>query len=388
MSKKIALIHYPHAAATARIEARPFAYNIVKKLAEAGWDVDLYLWEHRLEHVEREMNLLNVNVLYQRPASNSLEYRSQAVTLAIKFGLMRDYRCVFAVGQIGTYLGAILAQASACPYVYLNDEFPGCSGTGFWARLERWAAHRADLIVLPDSTLGPRYPHLRDELTLGNDIPYVGLPNTALIDFTGYQVINWHERLGIPTAKKIFMHAGTLANGFQVPEILASVPYWPEDSVLLLHCHARISEELRQSLMHLDSPGRVYWSDEIMPDELFNSLVRYCNGCFALYRSTGPNLDLIGMSSGKLMRSLANGTPVIASHQASLSFVSDYQLGIQVKHPKEIPNAVIDLAKNRDDWRARCLSFAVEGPGSFAAGWEELLKLAPAALKGLDLHAP
>ena len=86
-----------------------------------------------------------------------------------------------------------------------------------------------------------------------------------------------------------------------MPEILASVSYWPEDAILLLHSRSQDEAvRYRRQVSHLENPERVFWSLEPLSEDLLNSLVSYCDGCFALYRGH-PNNELMGTSSGKLM---------------------------------------------------------------------------------------
>jgi glycosyltransferase involved in cell wall biosynthesis len=185
---------------------------------------------------------------------------------------------------------------------------------------------------------------------------------------------DWHQLLGIPSDKRIFLNAGTLRDAFQIPEILSSTVYWPSDAVLLLH--SRTPEDDRgycQELSHLHVPGRVFSTSASLSDKLLNSLVAHCNGTFALYRNIGPNFLFTGTSSGKLMRSVMCGTPVIASSFDSLRFVSQEGIGVQVCHPSEIPAAIQKLAGNERAYREKCLSFAAREVIREQQSWEALV---------------
>jgi len=386
---RIAFIHYPYGA-TCWIEARPFAFNVVKRLAESGWRVDLFLAEQQLPHIESFCSSNKIRLFYvQKTNTGIMGRRLESLFLILRFAIRRGYRCVFTAGQTAAFLGALVAHSSRCPLVYLNDEFPSFWGQGLRTRLEGWAARRADLIVMPDQEDGLRYPELARELGLPPGTFHVDIPNTPLIGRVIDTNYDWHARLGIPSGMKILLYAGTLCDAMQVPEILSSVPHWPRGAALLLHSHTGTSlSAVQNQFSHLTQGFPVFWSSEILADDEFNSLVAYVDGCFALYRSTGPNLDLIGMSSGKLMRSLACGTPVIASHQESLAFVENYGLGFQVRHPVDIPRAIEKLLEGREDWRNRCKEFCLKGAGSFDGGWARLCVTSPIALGGLDLCDP
>ena len=103
-------------------------------------------------------------------------------------------------------------------------EPPNMYGHSGWLPFERWAASRADAIIVPSDD---RHGALRNELRLKTDTLFITIRNTPEIELP-LEHINWHARLGIPSGKKIFIHAGTLADWAQVPEILTSVNYWPQ----------------------------------------------------------------------------------------------------------------------------------------------------------------
>jgi glycosyltransferase involved in cell wall biosynthesis len=346
---------------TTRLETMPFALNTIARLADAGWEVDVFLWERPLidYHTIFPANVrmryeVTPKRMFQR--SRPANLRLHPFWLTVRFMRPTNYRCVFGLGQIGSYLSALLSLASSCPLVLLNDEFPSLFGNSRWTSLERWAAQRADIIIVPSAG---RIPHLAEELGLsGRSKPFVEFRNAPKVS-RPLQNQDWHTLLGIPSDKRIFLNAGTLGDWCQVPEILSSTVYWPADAVLLLH--SPTPEQMggyRQQISHLHVPGRVFWTSNALSHELLNSLVGHCTGSFALYRDTGPNLSLTGTSSGKLMRSVMCATPVIASSFDSLRFVATEGIGVQVRHPAEIPAAVQELTKREQAYREQCLSFA------------------------------
>jgi hypothetical protein len=265
----------------------------------------------------------------------------------------------------------------------LNDEFPSMYqppnmyGYSRWLQLERWAARRADAIVVPSDD---RQVALKLELGLKGDVPFITMRNTPEVALP-LEEINWHLRVGIPSEKKIFIHAGSIADWAQVPELLGSVSYWPSDAVVLLHNSRGRDERYRQQLSHLDDPARVFWSYDKLPDKSINSLVSHCTGSFALYRNFGPNFEQIGTSSGKLMRSIVCKTPVIASKFKSTNFVSDAGVGQQVMHPAEIPAAVRNLIENIDSYRLRCELFATAEKTRREDAWDRIVQCVQSSSK-------
>lgn len=374
-NSRIAFVHFPHYPNNARLETMPFALNSVNALAKAGWDVDLFLWEDPICNYDHVISK-NVRIIYNKEVFSN-DFYSKIICKIItepriwkyKFQNYKKYSCVFGLGQAGSYIASVIAEASKCPFIYLNDEFPSCWAESIWTELERKSAQKADLIVVPDKY---RFSHLIKELKIPSK-PHAMLPNIA-INNEQLENIDWHQRLNIPKNHIPFLHAGSIGDWAQIPEILSSLPYWKKNTVLIIHSRSKDGvTAYRQQLSHLEVRNRVIWSFEPISEMELNSLVAYCVGNFALYRNTGPNFEYIGFSSGKLMRSLAYGSPVIASNFSSLRFIRDNELGILVDHPVEIPKAIEKISENRDFYSKRCIDFC-QTKVSFEQSWIDLCK--------------
>ncbi len=376
-SGRIAFVFYPFLPITGRLETMPFALEAVRSLARAGWRVDLFLWEP-VASVYRKLLPENVNIRWQKRQRSLLGPQPGARIEALRYGA---YECIFAVSQKGAGSALSLQRSNGgCPLVYLSEEFPSAWAPTAWGKREQRAAQRATAIVVPDAG---RIALTRQELAVADSVPFATLPNIPTID--GTPTINWTERLGLPSDCIPFLHAGSISDWAQAPELLTTVPAWPQNTALILQCRARRTDF--QQYEHLNLPGRVFWQlDPLPPDEL-HSLIQFCAASFALYRNTGPNLELVGMSSGKLMRSLACGVPVIASDLASLAFVREHAVGVTVRHPAEISAAVAHMIERRADYRDRCLEFS-RTTGSYARHWNEFAALLENKL-GFNLaHGP
>jgi glycosyltransferase involved in cell wall biosynthesis len=363
--RKIAFIHYPHAANSARLETMPFALNIVLNLARLGWNVDLYLWEEASNKYE---NLLpsNVQILYFHDPKPGRINMFRPIWQKIRFSWRKDYALVFGLGQIGIHIAHAIAKSSSCHFIYVNDEFPSCWGKTYWSKHEAQVASLASMIVVPDKQ---RFEPLCAEINIAHR-PYVELPNIPERP-SNLESIDWYSRLGILPEQQIFLHAGSVADWAQIPEILCTVPHWDKSAVLLIHSRSKDGmESYRRQLSHLDIPGRVVWSDEPLTEKEINSLVAFCQGSFALYRNTGPNIEYMGTSSGKLMRSVACGTPIIASRFDSLSFVRQHNIGLLVSHSAEIPAAVDTILNNQETYRQNCIDF-YQTLASFDRAWPQ-----------------
>lgn len=373
--RRVAFVHYPHSPNEARLETMPFAFNSVVALAESGWIVDLYLWEEDIdiykEILPKSVKIVTIKSLRSKEIQElekpSRFNRVRSILIDLEARNQNRYRYALGLGQIGVHFAAILSKLSDCPLVYYNDEFPSCWPTSIWTRLEREAVCKSDLIVVPDAQ---RYKPLCRELEINDSKPYVVLPNVTNAR-PPFLDINWHDRLGLPAGCVPFLNAGSISDWAQIPELLCTVPNWPDEAVVILHSRSIYDEKYRRQLSHLDIPGKIFWSTNPLPENLLNSLVSYCAGNLALYRNLGPNIEYIGYSSGKLMRSIACGSPVIASKYNSLSFVDENRLGVLVNHPLEIPLAFNKIIKDNIGYRNKCLKFSSEQL-SFENAWKSV----------------
>jgi len=267
----------------------------------------------------------------------------------------------------------------------LNDEFPSQVGQSIWTYLEKWSAHRANVIIVPSDD---RKDRLIYEFDLEREKPFVTIHNTPEVD-QPLAELDWHSRFGIPQSKRIFLHAGLLHDWAQIPEIMTSVRHWPKDLVLLLHSKSGDGAvSYRREFSHLQDPERIFWSFEPLSEGMLHSLISSVSGCFALYRNWDINTELIGASSGKLMRSIVCGTPVITSSFKSLEFVTRAGIGIQVNHPFEIPPAVHDLDNNAERYRKQCLLFSAEEKLRQDKAWDELVAHVRKTSKAVNLYSP
>jgi hypothetical protein len=369
-NRKIAFVFYPYAPESIRVDMMPFATHILERLIASGWCIDIFLW-HRSAYSYNKTTA--PDSVYLRYVNKPIHWsRVHAAQLAFRFSRCIGYSCVFSVGQRGSYVAGIISAVSRCPHILLNDEYPNPSERPHWARLERWSANRAAMIIIPSEE---RETQLREILGLSESQPFVTMRNTAKIN-ESLPLVDWHGRLGIPHEKKIFINAGLIHDWTQVPEIMTSVSCWPEDAVLLLHSSNRENSlRYRKQLSHLENPGRVFWSHEPLTEDMLHSLIKHCDGSFGLYRNDSINTELTGTSSGKIMRSIVCGTPVIASAFKSLEFVAREGVGIQVKHPSEISSAISILVNNQENYRTRCLSFSVREKSLRDEAWARIVEL-------------
>ena len=377
--RNIAFVLRPHNPSAVRLDTMPFVFNSIIKFADAGWNVEVLLWEDSTnDYAERLPN--NVKVLYQQDKMirywDSLLYRYSPSEFKqnkyfLKYRTGKKYDCVIGIGQISSYIAMLIAERNNAPLVIYNDEFPASWGnsTG-WENLEREACKRSKLLVVPDAC---RIKPLLDDIGMESH-PCAVLPNSAVVN-RNIGETDWHSKLGISNTKFICINAGTTADWAEVPELMTSVVLWPDEMVLLMHeRNQKALPYARKNYHHLEIPGRIFWTNGQYDENELNSLISASFVSFALYRNLAPNVEYIGFSSGKLMRSIALGVPVIASDLISLKFVEENHLGVLINHPSEIPSAFKKIAVNRDTFSRNCIDF-YEKKGTFNNYWSRFASL-------------
>ena len=383
---KVLFIHLPHLQDSARLDTMSFAFNVVNALAERGVRITICLWETCQEEYRYLDRWRNVRLVFFRQGLvqgvvSKFSFLSPwAFSVQVAPRLRHRFHYIFTVGQRGLVIGRILQHVFGGRLIYLNDEFPSCWHVGRWNRAEKAAAAHTDLIVVPDKC---RVDPLLDELALPRTHRTFALPNAPL-QRTSSAVVNWNDRLGIPPDSKFVLHAGTVADWAQIPEVLFTIRDWPTNCVFLIHSRSCDGlKQYRRSLMHLHEEGRVFWSTRPLTQSELSSLISAASCTLALYRNTGANFEHVGMSSGKMMRSIVLGVPVVASRLDSLNFVEQNRLGVLVEKPYEIPKAIETVLSARQEMRENCFKFR-ESHLSFDSYWHALWQELERSRRNLD----
>ena len=160
------------------------------------------------------------------------------------------------------------------------------------------------------------------------------------------------ERLNIPPQRKIVLCAGQLGWWAMSEEIMATAASWPEEYVLVYQSRQRLD---RSSLKYTDS-RKVFILSEPVPGGQYRDLVDSADVGLAFYRPDRPglprskNLEIMGLSSGKLADYLRCGLPVIVNEVTGpRELLNTYKCGLCVPKPSGIEGALRTIFR-RYDW--------------------------------------
>lgn len=354
----------------------PFALNIIEILDKKGYKIDIYLSEYSNKSYEntfsKNVTLYFLDHNYLWPKEGILSFLS--ITNYFRqfslFKLRNKYSYIFAGGMAGITLGRILKKYNnQSQLIYLNDEFPIQGKIDVWVKNEIISAQKADVVVIPDEY---RFTPLCKQIPNLHKKPHFTLPNIPLIDASkNLPQINWHEYFQIDKSKKIFLMAGGLQEFNKINELIDSVALWPDDTILILKGKNDILG-FKENFEKSNNSNKIILSSESFTPEELHSLISFSTASFCLYQPINENLKFVGKSSGKLMRSILLGRPVIVSKSEAFNFVTDYNFGIQVSSPEEIAEAVNNILLNNTEFNESCLKNY--NHVSFEVYWEKFEK--------------
>lgn len=378
MKKKVAFLFAFPIRTNPMLITMPFGMNVITLLDRMGYEIDIYLSEYRNDSYEGlfsenvKIHFLDHNYLWPKEGIQSYLSLTSYFRYLSAIKLRNEYSHIIASGMAGITLGGILKRSNRnSKFIYLNDEFPVQGKTNIWVISEIKHARKADLVVTPDEM---RFPPLAAQIKGLDKIDHCVLPNAPLLEeLENIPEINWHKRFVIDPSKKLFLVAGGIQPFNFIDELLNSVPLWPEDCVLILKGKST-NNDFRARHLHLEKEKKIVWNPEqLSPNEL-HSLIQYCVASLCLYHPINDNLRFVGKSSGKLMRSVLLGKPVIATTQSAFEFVEELGLGILVSDEKTLAEAVRNMAQNHKSHEINCWKH--RDSLSFESYWETFVQKA------------
>ena len=269
----------------------------------------------------------------------------------------KRYECFIGFDPLGLTVATALGRLSNTPVIYHSLELTFSSDAKtlsekLYKMLERWCNKRAAYTITQDEA---RAKCLIEDNNIINEKILI-VPNTYLQEGKIVRNRYLREILDISEDKKIILHVGGLIWYNMVPELISSVPTWPENCVLVLHGWVRRGTEKGDYLGYLgylreltEGSGlynkRIFFSTDVLPQEDLDKMVSSADIGIALYHNV--NLNFYNMASGKLFQYLKCSLPVITIDFPSLKkVVEDNCCGICINDKNEIAEAIRKILSN------------------------------------------
>ncbi len=352
--KNIALFYGRNKLNEARIEYMPFVLNFIKCLDKDDYNVDVFLAENKTSAYSTlfsknvTVHFIDHDFIWNRRRGRKFFYYA---LILIKLWLLKrkfNYNMIVGAGVFGNFVAAQISKQKKIKYLYLGDEFPILYGD-FWNTIDKKNCEQADLVIVPDETRIEG-----TEKLLGKKLKNaITLPNSPLkSDIENLPEINWHEKLKIDANKKVILYAGGVEFFNQILDVLIQLPKLSSEYVLLIIAPEKYKKEFEYYLI----TGKSIWHSEFLKDAEFYSLIKQSFASIGLYRTDIGMLDYIGKSSGKIMRSIACGTPVIATKTNSLNFIDELNLGVCLTNTCFFIEGIEEINIKHKQQREACLN--------------------------------
>jgi glycosyltransferase involved in cell wall biosynthesis len=182
----------------------------------------------------------------------------------------------------------------------------------------------------------------------------------------------YRERLGIPAGKKLILCSGNIGYTTMNLEIIEAANSLPDEYMLVIQSRQSPSPKFDYAsrMVRKANPERVKLFFDPVPTESYRALVDAADVGICFYRpceaaSMEPyskNMDIVGLSSGKLSDYLYSGLPVIVNDtKGPKDLVLAHQCGKCVNEGGDLESALKELFRDYEDYsRNACRCFDEE----------------------------
>jgi hypothetical protein len=251
-------------------------------------------------------------------------------------------------------------KKTATPFIYLSfelifrDELHGKGNLLFKAE-EVAASRDAAMIIIQDNW---RAKLLIDE----NQVPTENvemLPVAPRGSAPRHATDYVRKLFGIQNDKIVVLQAGSFRDFTCANEILASLSQWPESMVLIVNTpYALDPKDQFISRVRKVSGGRAYvTAGAYAPTEL-DVLIRSSDIGLAFYQRAkgagrsgflGRNIEIMGLSSGKVATFASNGIPIVCGGNPTLKhYLERYRFGEYADTFRDLPTCLMKVSKNKE----------------------------------------
>ena len=269
-----------------------------------------------------------------------------------------SYDLAIGLNPEGVIAAHRLHQRSGTPFVYLSfemmfeDELPKPSQR-LQKAAEVAASRAASLILIQDSD---RAQLLADE----NGLPlnrFAYLPVAPRASSAADRSYYLRERFAINRFGTVVLHAGTFGPFTDSHRLMDVLPSWPSDFHLVVNTFygARRHDPFQERLLSLGLPN-VHLADGALPPDEFATMVASADIGLALYKAPGippfggRNIEVLGLSSGKLAAYALAGLPILCAGNPSLKpYLARYPFG---EYADDLADSPRLLQSIRSHWTA------------------------------------
>jgi len=362
------------------IGVSPSLINGIRILSESGYDVELV---NRGSEGFAEAPYFNSKVriirLPQLRAPSSVFFRRQIqqllnaveplfFVLLCSFSLRGgSYLCFIGVDGNGLLAAAFNGFVRRVPVLYwsleivFSKEFYRLHDLPkrIYKLMEKICHRRAKFTIIQDQARA-RTLALENGVDCSNFIIVPNSPLGAPPNISGHY---FQSKFGLPSGKRIILHAGMIQPETLSLELAQVAAGWPDEWSLVLHERAK-RDPAEPYLLEIQKKGNhhvLLSLDPVSYDDLDFVISSGHIGLVMYDRNLGPNFSLVAGASGKLAQYVRCGLPVVCVGLDSVKeTVHGYECGIVVEDLQHIEGAITTIFSQYDLYRANAVKCYLE----------------------------
>jgi glycosyltransferase involved in cell wall biosynthesis len=339
-----------------------YTVDLVAKLAESGFQTDLFLFECNNTFVDPSVLSSHPDVrvftfkrgLAFRIAGRIIRDLRKVLWLPyrhprIKTGLIKEtlkiigstrYDYFIGIEKNGLIWAGMLSEKLNVPFLYYSLELfieghPALDLDGNSAIIrqeeKKYHARAAGTIIQDELRAKTLFESNGVE---GKNAIYIPVSITGkTVEDKSYFL---HERLGIELSKKIILYIGQVCKNRGVNELIQCAGRLGEDFVMVFH-----GPFFPDVSTDDDCGGKIFFSKDMISNDEIPKLVSSAYIGIAFYGEATPNDRLTAFSSEKIAYYMQSGLPVIAHRNESYELLMrQHRCGELVEHIHQLPEAV------------------------------------------------
>ena len=362
------------------IGVSPSLINGIRVLSEAGYCIDI-VTRDSIGFAEapyfnsrvRIIRLPRLQLPSTVPFRSQLEYLLNTIEPLLfaalgSFSLRANsYLCFIGVDMNGLLSATLIGFVRRVPVLYWSLEIVFSKEFSWmrdlpkriYKRMEKICHRRAKFTIIQDQARA-RTLALENGVDCSN---FIIVPNSPLGAPPNISSDYFQSRFGLPSGKRIILHAGMIGPETLSLELAQVAASWPNEWSLVLHERAK-RDPAEPYLLEIQKKGNdhvLLSLDPVSYDELDFVISSGHIGLVMYNRNLGPNFSLVAGASGKLAQYLRCGLPVVCVGLDSLKeTVHGYKCGIVVEDIQQIEGAITTIFSQYDLYRANAVRCYLE----------------------------
>lgn len=371
MTSRVAIV-FPAAC----LESTPHLRNLVQRLADRGWEADVYTSEEEQSPKPEFSGAVRLE-LYRGSTKKFIPWLWRSLRPRLS-----TYDAIVAMDRLGIIAAAAVTLGARKPVpifhnteVYIPPIFTGWKNR-LANRAEGFLANRyARLTLCPSMergrVLNEMYGLPMDRIR--------AVPNSPLGRAQWRKTDYLTRKYDIESGRPIILYIGSLTSANRIEELFRSArENWPEDFVFVCHGRYRSSEAGREWFRsHTEGARcRIIHSAEPLSSEELARMVGGADVGVALYPTDGASFASLGTASGKVAQYLFSGVPTVMTSIPSLeAMFEEFPTACRVvETADEIPGAARPLLDSGEAGR-RAAADCFERYFSFDRPFDEFHEL-------------